>query len=79
MTLKERLSAHRYRGSIFEHYRRIHQCNPFLDDLIKSTKIIYYENDPYQLAVFEALHIRKMKPNLNENINDFYCLKLNLY
>ena len=79
MTLKDRLSAHRYQGSILEHFRYVHDRNPKLPELIRCTKVIYKENDAFQLAVYEALHIRKLKPNLNENINDFQCLKLNIY
>ena len=41
-TLKERLSAHRYRGAIFEHYRRVHSRSPTLDELLQSTKIVYF-------------------------------------
>ena len=79
MTLKDRLGAHRYQGSIFEHFRRVHDRKPKLPELLLSTKIIYRENNSYQLAIYEALHIRKLKPNLNENLSDFYCLKLNIY
>ena len=78
-TLKERLSAHRYRGSIFEHYRRVHSRNPQLEKLLESTKILYFSSDKFKLPIFEALHIRKFKPNLNENLLDFRCLKLNIY
>ena len=79
MTLKDRLKAHRYAGSIFAHFIGAHDRRPTLDELIRSTKIIYRETDPYQLEVFEALHIRKFKPSLNENLNDFLCLKLKIY
>ena len=79
MTLKDRLSAHRYQGSILEHFRYAHDRNPKLPELLLGTKVIYKENDAFQLAIYEALHIRKLKPNLNENINDFQCLKLNIY
>ena len=79
MTLKDRMSAHRYQGSIFKHYRNIHGISPQIDELINETKIIYNENDPFLLAKFEALHIRKFKPRLNENTSDFTCLKLNFF
>ena len=79
MTLKDRLGAHRYQGSIFEHIRLTHGVRVDLDSLIKSTEIIYKENDPIQLHIFEALHIRKFQPSLNENKRDFTCLKLNIF
>ena len=43
MSLKERLSAHRYHGSIFKHFRTIHGTSPQLDYLIQQTKIFYTE------------------------------------
>ena len=79
MTLKERMSAHRYKGSIFEHFRTKHGVSPTVDQLLGSTEIIYRENDSFQLHVYEALHIRKFQPPLNENKNDFTCLKLNIF
>ena len=79
MTLKERLGAHRYKGAIFDHYRRVHSKNPQIDVLLESTKIIYFCSDRFKLPIFEALHIRKYKPNLNENLLDFTCLKLKIY
>ena len=79
MTLKDRMSAHRYKGSIFEHFRTQHGISPNLDELLRSTKILYRESDVFQLHIFEALHIRKYKPTLNENTNDFTCLKLKIF
>ena len=79
MTIKERLSAHRYKGSIFAHFRSTHGCSPTLDNMAENTKIIYRESDSFQLHIYEALHIRKFKPKLNENTIDFTCLKLNIY
>ena len=75
MTLKERLSAHKYQGSIYAHYRNIHQKSPNLEVLLRLTD---FENNPKKLSIFEALHIRKLKPSLNENKEDFYCLNLNI-
>ena len=57
----------------------VHGISPQIDDLINQSKILYYENDPFMLAKFEALHIRKFKPKLNENTVDFTCLKLNIF
>ena len=79
MSLKDRMSAHRYQGSIFKHFRNVHGISPQIDDLINQSKILYYENDPFMLAKFEALHIRKFKPKLNENTVDFTSLKLNIF
>ena len=78
-TLKERFSAHRYKGSIFAHITTIHGVRPILEKLLESVEILYHENDPFQLRVYEALYIRKLCPTLNENTSDFTCLTLNIF
>ena len=77
-TLRERLRGHKYKGSIFEHFRRVHNKSPILEDLLDSTKILYFCDNRKDLSVFEALFIKKCKPILNENTRDFTCLKLNI-
>ena len=77
-TLRERLRGHKYKGSIFEHFRRIHNKSPILEDLLSSTKILYFCDNRKDLSVFEALFIKKWKPTLNENTRDFTCLKLHI-
>ena len=79
MTLKKRMSAHRYQGSIFKHLHNIHGVRPNINNLLESTEILYHEGDQFQLHVYEALHIRKFRPTLNENNDDFTCLKLNIF
>ena len=79
MTLKDRLTAHKYKGSIFAHLRTVHGVNPDINVMLDNTNILYHENDQFQLQVYEALHIRKFKPSLNENQRDFTCLKLNIF
>ena len=79
MTVKKRMSAHRYQGSIFKHCRNKHGVSPNIDNLLESSEILYHEGDQFQLHVYEALHIRKFRPPLNENNDDFTCLKLNIY
>ena len=76
-TLKERLTGHRYQGSIFEHFRLAHSQSPNVNNLLKQTKILYSPDDQRYLAIFEALHIKKLKPTLNRDY-DFRCLKLNI-
>ena len=78
-TLKERMTAHKYKGSIFKHYRLAHQKNPEISDLLMSTSILYQPQNIKQLAVFEAIYIREMRPKLNENVSDFSCLSLDIF
>ena len=77
-TLSERMSGHRYKGSIFDHFRRVHNIQPTVEELVNSSKIIYYCDNRKNLPIFEALLIKKYKPSLNENTRDFSCLKLNI-
>ena len=79
MTLRDRMSAHRYQGSIFEHFRLKHGANPNLENLLSNTSILYRENDSFQLHIYEALHIMKLLPSLNNNKSNFDCLKLNIF
>ena len=78
-TLRERFVGHRNKGSIFAHYFQKHGKKPEVNQLVDATKILYHCDKPSDLHIFEALFIRKMKPNLNENISDFTCLKLKIY
>ena len=81
-TLKERFSKHRYQGAIFEHYVAKHDGainRPKLEEMLDNTKILYFENNPILLHIFEALHIKKLSPNLNNINEDFYCMKLNIH
>ena len=77
-TLSERMSGHRYKGSIFDHFRRVHNIQPTVEELVYSSKIIYFCDNRKNLPIFEALLIKKYKPSLNENTRDFNCLKLNI-
>ena len=77
-SLSERLGAHRYKGSNFDHFRRAHNKSPNIADLINSSKILYFCDNRKNLPVYEALFIKKRKPTLNENTRDFSCLKLNI-
>ena len=64
-TLKSRLTRHKYQGAIFSHYRTAHGKNPEINELLKSTKILYFCDNPVFLPIIEALFIRKHKPNMN--------------
>ena len=80
-TLKERINKHRYDGAIFDHFIDEHGCDrqqrPVLENLLDCTEILYHENDPDLLHIYEALHIKKLKSQLNNVRDDFRCLGLN--
>ena len=78
-TLKDRMTAHKYKGSIFAHFRRAHGRNPEIQELLSNTTILYQPEDTKKLAVFEAIFIRQNRPTLNENVADFTCLSLNIF
>ena len=78
-TLRQRMVGHRNHGSIFAHFRLKHGVNPEVDYLLQNSKILYRENNSHQLHVYEALHIRKFRPKLNENVCNFTCLNLNIF
>ena len=78
-TLRQRMIGHKNHGSIFAHFRMKHGISPDVNYLLANTEVLYRESDAFQLHIYEALHIRKLKPNLNENTNNFTCLKLSIY
>ena len=78
-TLQDRLKGHRYAGSIFAHYFSAHGDRPTLQGLVNNTEIMYSCDDPIRLRIFEAILIRKFKPLINENLDDFACNKLRFF
>ena len=81
-TLRERLNKHRFQGGILKHFVREHDGAtnpPEIEELINFTEILYYENNPTLLHIFEALYIKNLRPNLNNIGEDFHCLKLNMH
>ena len=77
-SLMERMVQHKYKGSIFSHFRSVHNMSPSVENLINACKILYFCDNRRHLPVFEALFIKKLKPNLNGNTRDFNCLTLNI-
>ena len=59
-TLSERMSGHRYKGAIFDHFRRVHNTQPTVDELVNSSKIIYFCDNRKNLLIFEALLIKNI-------------------
>ena len=76
MTLRQRFSNHRYQGFIHKHCVEIHGIRPKLDYLLDNTKILYLTQNKLDLSIFETLQIYNLRPKLNENQYDFFCLKL---
>ena len=82
LTLKERLKKHTYAGAIYDHFVLCHggaTNRPKVEDLLECTKILYFENNPVLLHIFEALHIKHLRPNLNNILEGIHCLKLNMH
>ena len=76
--MQERLNKHKYQGSIFNHLWTKHGFRAETNDLLRNTKILYFCNSNENISTYEALHIKKFKPTLNNISNDFLCLKLNI-
>ena len=77
-TLRERLSKHKQRGSIYNHLFTKHGCQLETNDLLDNTKILYSCKSGENIFTYEALHIKKLKPTLNTISNGFSCLKLDM-
>ena len=73
-TLRKRLSQHRNKGAINEHYKDIHNRLPKVEKLIENTKIIHRESIRYRLLISEAVSIAPQKPTLNVQAEFDYVL-----
>ena len=71
--------AHKYKGSIFKHFRLSHGRSPELEELITNATVLCQPEDIRKLAIFEAILIGENRPALNENVTDFTCLSLNIF
>ena len=65
LTLKNRLKAHYYNGSIKNHFKENHNQISNLENLMNNTKVILKEENYRKLAIKEALKIKELKPNIN--------------
>ena len=74
-SLAERLDEHGYKGYIYKHME-VHGYRPTLDDILKSSNLLYRIQTRKDFHVPEALHIYTNKPTVNDNISDFESLKL---
>ena len=59
-TLKKRLDAHYYNGSIFKHYKYYHNEQLTKENLYNNTKILEKVQDWNRLVIKEALKIMKL-------------------
>ena len=64
-TLRERMSGHRYKGAIHEHFIKHHGQRPTIDLLLNNTKIINRQPLKKTLVIAEAVAIEIIKPALN--------------
>lgn len=73
-TEAERLYEHSYKGFIYKHFMEVHGYRPKLDEILKSSTILYRVQNRKDIHVFEALHIYAKKPIFNDSISDFEIL-----
>merc|ERR1711872_640934 len=64
-TLRNRMTQHRYKGAIHDHFQEQHGDRPKVDSLIESTKIINRTQTKKLLYIAEAVAIELRKPKLN--------------
>lgn len=77
-SLRKRINAHSYKGSIFNHYEEVHNEKPDKKTLYEQTSIIEKENDYQKLTVKEALIIHEKSPKINVQWDNFQAT-LRLY
>ena len=64
-TIRRRMSTHRNRGAIHQHFIDIHDRKPTLPELIENTQVIHRESNFSRLLIAEAVSICIQKPTLN--------------
>ena len=67
-TVKRRMTYHRSQGAIYNHYYETHKERPSVQELLNSTKILERESTYHKLLIAEAVHIDRLKPNLNRQV-----------
>ena len=70
-TLSQRLTSHGQNGSIWNHFKEIHNNKPTREQLTNNTNIIAKSKDRLRLAIKEALLITDKKPEINKQYNNF--------
>ena len=66
-TVKERMRNHAQNGSIIKHLREVHDIRKIATtEMMKSVEILARGNTKNELLILEALFIKELKPNLNE-------------
>ena len=76
-TLKQRLSSHFYKGSIYDHFLSHHGLRPNKIQLQDNTTILSKATDRYRLSIKEALLISQKQPTINRQFETFtHTLKL---
>ena len=69
--LARRLSAHKYHGSIHDHFVQEHCMKPTMQQLSENTSVIAKAADKKHLAIIEALLIIDLKPLINVQLGSF--------
>ena len=55
-------------GGPKQHHQEVHHATLTRNELVDKTKIIRTERDTYRLSIFESLLIKKVKPNINNQM-----------
>ena len=55
-------------GGPKQHHQGVHHATLTRKELVDNTKIIRTERDTYRLSILESLLIKKVKPNINNQM-----------
>ena len=67
-TLSGQLTMHLASGGPKQHHQEIHHATLTRMELVNNTKIIWIERDTYRLSILESLLIKKVEPNINNQM-----------
>ena len=64
-TIRQRMQGHTYNGAIKDHYKRVHNRKPDINELITNTTVIHRIQAKQRLVIAEAVSIALKRPSLN--------------
>ena len=67
-TLSRRLAMHLASGGPKQHHQEVHHATLTRKELVDNIKIIRTERYTYRLSILESILIKKVKPNINNQM-----------
>ena len=67
-TVRQRMTCHAQNGSILNHSVTVHDHRIKTGEILENIEILYQSNCKQELEISEALHIKALSPQLNNQL-----------